>query len=50
MSYIFMIFLPLIISYLIYELFSYTWMPIVCAEITIGLILLNCINKNNNSK
>ena len=45
MSYIAMIFLPLCIAYLSYELFSYNGMPIICAGITIGLILLHQINK-----
>jgi hypothetical protein len=45
MPYISMIFLPLCVSYLAYELFSYAGMPIICAEIVIGLILLHQINK-----
>ena len=45
MPYVFMIFLPLCISYLAYQLFSYDGMPIICAGITIGLILLHQINK-----
>ena len=45
MSYIAMVLLPLITAYFAYELFSYSEMPVICAEITIGLILLYQINK-----
>ena len=47
MQYVSMILLPLCISYLAYELFPYDGLPIICAGITIGLILLHQINKSS---